>query len=50
MRWKGRQGSKNVEDRRGMPGGAPVAAGGGLLVVGIIILGLCMGADMGKIM
>lgn len=32
MRWEGREGSKNVEDRRGM-GGAAVAGGGGFLAV-----------------
>ncbi len=41
MRWKGRRGSENVEDRRSAKG--PVIAGGGLLgfiiVVGIMLLG-----------
>jgi predicted metalloprotease len=41
MRWKGRRGSENVEDRRSVAG--PVAAGGGLLgfilILGIMLLG-----------
>ncbi|MFC0186778.1 neutral zinc metallopeptidase [Fictibacillus aquaticus] len=36
MKWRGRQGSRNVEDRRGMGGGGKLIAGGG--VGGIIIL------------
>ena len=44
MRWKGRRGSSNVEDRRGRR--APVVAGGGgLLLIGIVVVALCMGAD-----
>lgn len=35
MLWQGRQGSSNVDDRRGISGGALVAGGG---VVGVIIL------------
>jgi predicted metalloprotease len=39
MRWKDREGSENVEDRRGMsPGGRRVAMGGGLGIGGIVIL------------
>ena len=34
MRWRGRQQSGNVEDRRGMSGGGVVAGGG---VVGLIV-------------
>ena len=30
MRWKGRKESSNVEDRRGMSGGAVAAGGGGV--------------------
>ena len=44
MRWRGRRGSSNVEDRRGR-GGAVVAGGGGLLLVGFVVIALCMGAD-----
>jgi uncharacterized protein len=48
MLWKGRRGSGNVEDRRGM--GGPIAIGGG--VVGVIILLLRMllgGGDPGDL-
>lgn len=36
MKWQGRRQSSNVEDRRGMGGGAKAIAGGG--IIGIIIL------------
>lgn len=42
MRWLGRRGSGNIEDRRGMSGGGIAAGGGGIL---IIILGLIFGPD-----
>ena len=42
MRWLGRRGSGNIEDRRGMSGGGLAAGGGGIL---IIILGLIFGPD-----
>jgi predicted metalloprotease len=45
MRWKGRRGSENVEDRRSIGGPAVIVGGGGLLLLGIIILLMCMGAD-----
>ena len=45
MRWKGRRGSDNVEDRRGRGRGTVVAGGGGLLLVGFVVIALCMGAD-----
>jgi predicted metalloprotease len=37
MLWKGRQGSDNIEDRRGMGGGKMVGGGIGALVIGVII-------------
>jgi predicted metalloprotease len=43
MRWKGRERSDNVEDRRGMPGAA-VAGGGGLLVIIIVGIAILLGA------
>lgn len=44
MRWKGREQSQNVEDRRGMGPGTAVAGGGiGVLVVALIAM--FMGAD-----
>lgn len=42
MRWLGRRGSGNIEDRRGMSGGGMALGGGGILVV---ILGLLFGPD-----
>ena len=42
MRWLGRRGSGNIEDRRGMSGGGLAMGGGGILVV---ILGLIFGPD-----
>jgi uncharacterized protein len=42
MRWLGRRGSGNIEDRRGMSGGGMAIGGGGILVV---ILGLLFGPD-----
>lgn len=42
MRWVGRQGSRNVQDRRGMGG---LAIGGGIGGVIIVILGLLMGQN-----
>lgn len=45
MRWKGRRGSENVEDRRSMRGPATIGGGGGLLLLGIVVLMMCMGAD-----
>ncbi len=43
MRWAGRQGSGNVEDRRGM--GGRVAIGGGIGGIVILILSLLMGEN-----
>jgi uncharacterized protein len=42
MKWRGRRGSANVQDRRGM---GPAAAGGGIGVVILTLLALFMGAD-----
>ncbi len=44
MRWKGRERSENVEDRRGMPA-AGLVGGGGIIVVIIAIIAVMMGAD-----
>ncbi len=44
MRWQGRRESENVEDRRGMSG--PVAIGGGLGTVVILLIGLFFGVDL----
>lgn len=42
MRWAGRQGSRNVQDRRGMGG---LALGGGIGGIIVLILGLLMGQN-----
>jgi uncharacterized protein len=39
MKWRGRAGSSNVEDRRGMSGGKAIAGvGGGLGLIIVIII------------
>lgn len=43
MRWQGRRGSRNVEDRRGM--GAGAVAGGGIGAVIVAIVVMLMGGD-----
>lgn len=47
MKWLGRRGSGNIDDRRGRSGGG-VAIGGGAIL--IIILGLLFGEDPAKLM
>jgi len=42
MKWLGRRGSGNIDDRRGMSGGGMALGGGGILV---LILGLLFGED-----
>lgn len=42
MKWSGRRGSGNIDDRRGMSGGGMALGGGGILV---LILGLLFGED-----
>ncbi len=44
MRWKGRERSDNVEDRRGMPA-TGIIGGGSIVVVIIAIIAILMGAD-----
>ncbi|HET9533336.1 MAG TPA: neutral zinc metallopeptidase [Blastocatellia bacterium] len=44
MRWRGRQGSANVEDRRGMSGRG-IAVGGGIGSVLLVLLALIFGVD-----
>ncbi len=50
MKWKGRAGSKNVEDRRGRVGGGPVLAGGGIGGLLIVLLITFLGGDPGAIL
>ena len=44
MKWKGRQGSDNIEDRRGMSTGK-VALGGGIGTIVIVLVILLLGGD-----
>lgn len=47
MRWQGRRGSSNIEDRRRMGGGGGMAlGGGGLGVVAIVVIGYFLGVDL----
>lgn len=45
MRWKGRQGSKNIEDRRGKRGGKKAAGGLGVTGIIIVIVYMLLGGD-----
>jgi hypothetical protein len=47
MRWLGRRGSGNIDDRRGMSGGGMALGGGGILV---LILGLLFGEDATRLL
>ncbi len=48
MRWQGRRQSENVEDRRGSK--APLAIGGGLGAIVMVVLYLIMGGDPNEIL
>lgn len=45
MKWEGRQGSDNVEDRRGMGTTGKMAIGGGIGTVIIALVVLLLGGD-----
>lgn len=45
MRWQGRRGSENVEDRRRMGPRTVGVAGGGIVTLVAVILFLCLGGD-----
>ncbi|MFZ5660498.1 MAG: neutral zinc metallopeptidase [Pseudomonadota bacterium] len=47
MRWRGRRGSSNIEDRRGM---TPMVAGGGIGAVVLAVLALLFGVDPGVVL
>lgn len=49
MKWQGRQGSGNVEDRRGMSTGK-MALGGGIGTIVIILLVMLLGGDPSSVM
>ncbi len=48
MRWKGRRQSDNVQDRRGVRGGAVVGGGIGMLIIAMIVM--LLGGDPRQIM
>lgn len=50
MQWKGRQGSSNVEDRRGMGGGGMMVGGGLGGIVLVLIMTLLGGGDLGDVL
>jgi predicted metalloprotease len=49
MKWKGRQGSGNIEDRRGMSSGRMIA-GGGIGTIIILLIVLLLGGDPVKLL
>lgn len=50
MQWRGRRGSGNVEDRRGMGGGGKTIIGGGIGSVVIVIIIMLLGGNPGEIL
>jgi uncharacterized protein len=48
MRWKGRRGSSNVEDRRGMP--VRGAVGGGVGLIAVVLIAMLFGVDPSAIL
>ncbi|CTQ34135.1 KPN_02809 family neutral zinc metallopeptidase [Jannaschia rubra] len=47
MRWQGRRGSRNIEDRRGRRGGAGMAGGiGGMGIIAVLLIGWFFGVDV----
>ncbi|NBE09579.1 KPN_02809 family neutral zinc metallopeptidase [Paragemmobacter ruber] len=46
MEWRGRRGSRNIEDRRGMGGGGRGAGIGGAGVIVVLLLGWFLGVDV----
>lgn len=50
MKWKGRAGSGNIEDRRGKGGGGALIAGGGIGGLLIVLLISFLGGDPGAIL
>ena len=49
MKWQGRRGSGNIEDRRGMSGGR-MAVGGGIGTIVIVIIVLLLGGDPSQLL
>lgn len=51
MRWQGRRGSRNIEDRRRAgPSGAAIGGVGGLGAVAIVLIGMFLGVDLTPIL
>lgn len=50
MRWEGREGSENVEDRRGMPPVGGMAMGGGLGSLVIVLLAVFLGINPNQLL
>jgi len=46
MKWKGRQGSSNVEDRRGMS--SKGLLGGGIVTIAVVVIGMIFGVDLSQ--
>lgn len=49
MKWQGRRGSRNIQDRRGMSGGRAMGAGG-IGVILIVVVGAFLGVDLTPLM
>ncbi len=49
MLWRGREGSQNVEDVRGMPVGG-LAAGGGIVTLLVVLLFTFLGGDPSQVL
>lgn len=49
MKWRGRQGSDNMDDRRGMSGGK-LAVGGGAIGLIVLLINMFMGGDSSEVM
>lgn len=50
MQWRGRQGSNNVEDRRGMGGGGKTLVGGGIGSIIIFLIVTLLGGNPGDLL
>lgn len=46
MRWRGREGSSNIEDRRGASGGGRGGKGGGIVGLIVLLIGAYYGVDL----
>ncbi|SEW10399.1 hypothetical protein SAMN04488515_1062 [Cognatiyoonia koreensis] len=46
MKWQGRRGSRNIEDRRRRRGGGAAKAGGGIGLIAIVLVAYALGIDV----